>query len=110
MSPGIPSTPSARRQRCIGRIELEKAVARHRAIELPAKPAEDIIARPKGRIAGARDLADDPAFDDRTDLDRPGIGALAADPPAHIGIERRIDPASQHLAVGGVGETARPLS
>jgi hypothetical protein len=74
------------------------------AIELPAKPAEHIIALAKTRVARARDLADNAAFDDRTDLDRPGIGTLRADPPAHIGVERQIDPAHQHLALGGIGQ------
>jgi hypothetical protein len=89
---------------CLPGIELQQTLAWDGAIELPAKPAEHIIALAKTRIARTRDLADDAAFDDRTDLDRPGIGALAADPPAHIRIERQIDPAHQHLAVGGVGQ------
>src|SRR6516164_4356970 len=89
---------------CLPGIELQQALAGDGAVELPAKPAEHIIALAKTRIARARDLADDAAFDDGTDLDRPGIGTLAADPPAHIGVERQIDAAHQHLALGGVGQ------
>ena len=98
----MPSTPQRGRQRRFGRIELDQALARNRAVKLPAMAAKDIIARLEGGVARAHDLADDPAFHDRADFDRFGIGACRTDATAHIGVERQIDAAHQDLAVAGV--------
>ena len=87
-----------------GRIELEQTGAGHGAVELPTKPAEHVVALAKIRIVRARHLADDPAFHDRTNLDRSGIGARCAHAAAHIGIERKVDAAHERLAVGGIGD------
>src|SRR5262249_15593133 len=58
--------------------------------------ADNAVALAKRGIARAHDLADDPALDHGAEFDRRGIGAHAADAPAHVRVEREIDPAHQH--------------
>src|SRR6516162_3670985 len=53
-----------RRQGCLGRIELQETLARHRAVELPARATQNIVALAKGRVARALYLADDAALHD----------------------------------------------
>src|SRR5262249_28076578 len=98
------------RKRRLDRIEPEQSRSRHRAIKLPAKPAEDVVAFAKVRIARMRHLADDPALHDSANLDRPGIGALATDTPAHIRVERQKDSTYQYLALAGSGRGASAIS
>ena len=64
-----------RRQRSLGRVELEQALCRHGAVELPAVTAIERNRLRESPVARAHDLPDDPALHDRTDLDRLGIGA-----------------------------------
>src|SRR5262249_46844949 len=80
----------------------EQTLTGDRAVELPAVAAQNIVALAKGWIARADDRADHPAFHHRADFDRLGIGPDPTDASAHIGVEREIDPADQHLALAGI--------
>src|SRR5262249_167962 len=78
------------RDRRLVRLELQEAIARNRAVELPAVAAHRVVVLAKAGMVRAHHLTDDAALDDLADLDGPGIGALSADAAAHIGIEREI--------------------
>src|SRR5205085_3003516 len=85
-----------------GGIELQEAVAWYRAVELPAIAAHCEVALAEARVVRPHDLPDDAALDNGADLDRLRVGALSADAAAHIGVERQIDAAQQHLARSGL--------
>src|SRR6266481_1211384 len=53
------------RDRRLGGIELQEAVARHRAVELPAIAAHCEVALAEAGVVRAHDLADDAALDHR---------------------------------------------
>src|ERR1700682_5800582 len=96
--------PGAGRDRRLGRVQLQEAIAGDRAVELPAIAAHRVIAVVEIGMVGANDLADDAALDDVADLSRFGIGAHPADAAAHIRVERQIDAAQQNLALLGLGQ------
>ena len=88
-----PQNAERGRDRRLLRVELQEAIARHCAVELPAITAHRVVAFAETGVVRVRDLADDTALDDLADFGGAGIGALSADAAAHVRVERQIDAA-----------------
>ena len=104
VNPGMPSTPSAVE---IGAADgSSRRTARRRRSRASASRSRTAPRRP-GRYVRARDSTTSqtvPPTHHVADLDRGGVRRRGAHPAAHVGVERQVDGAQQHLAVLEVGQ------
>ena len=99
----MPSTPLAVEIGASDGVDLAQRRAGPMRVLLPAQPILDDVAHLEVGVVGLDHLADGAAGHDLADADGRRIGRRIAHAPAHVGIEREVDDAHQHLAGPGSG-------
>ena len=94
----MPSTPSAVVTGASAGSILYQPLAVRQRIVLPAARRQDEIAGHEIRVVRGHDLADRAAAQHLADLEALGVGSRRAHASAHIGVEREIFVAQEHLA------------
>ena len=98
----MPSTPSAVEIGARPRVDPARLALAEQRVVLPAADADHDVARSEPLEVRAHDLADRAAGHDLADRHGSRVGRRLAHPAAHVGVEREIDRAAQHLARAGL--------
>ena len=101
--PGMPSTPLAVEIGASDASTLRMRRAGADGVLLPAETVLDDVADLEAGMVRFHHLADGAARHDLADADGRRVGGGIAHAPAHVGIERHVDDAHQHLARAGLG-------
>ena len=89
-------------------VELAQLRAGHDRVGLPAGVGEHLVAGRDALRARLDDLAHRAADHDVADLDGRGVGLGVAHPPAHVGVQREVERAQQHLALAHLRQLDGP--